>query len=489
MPQQKLQLSQAKIKINNQRFIDVDEFTLQQGDYAVIVGRNGSGKSSLANFLSQHQTVYSGEYYNSFNQIELLSLNKQQKLKETIFKDINNDCNDPDYQGKTATEIILGEDVPHSLLFTELTVKLGITYLLDRSFIQLSSGESRKVLFCRALLKQPELLVLDDPFEGLDQQSIQDWQILLDKMSPETTIVLIVNRLSDIPERANLMAILDDCVLSQANNKEQILQQPLFQQLLQAQHTANQPLPISVSPTAQLESNLNTLFDLKNVTIQYGKQTILQDLSLQIKRGENWWFKGPNGAGKSTLLAVLSGEHPQSFSNHVHIFGKQRGSGETIWQIKQHIGMVSNQLHLDYRINCSALHVVVSGYFDSIGVYQQIPETLRINAMQWLERVQMQQFANTPFCSLSWGQQRLLLIVRAMVKHPPILILDEPLQGLDGLNRQLILTFIEQLVNNSQTQLLFVSHYAQDKPNCITNIFEFIATASSYRYHLENIHN
>lgn len=109
--------------------------------------------------------------------------------------------------------------------------------------------------------------------------------------------------------------------------------------------------------------------------------------------------------------------------------GKQRGSGETIWQIKQKIGFLSNQLHLDYRVNCTALEVVVSGYFDSIGVYQKIPDSLKINALQWLERIKMAQFAEKPFRALSWGQQRLLLIARAMVKHPPILIFGRTADG------------------------------------------------------------
>ena len=164
------------------------------------------------------------------------------------------------------------------------------------------------------------------------------------------------------------------------------------------------------------------------------------------------------------------------------IFGKQRGSGETIWDIKQKIGYVSSQLHLDYRVNCSVLEVIISGFFDSIGIYQQVPEAIRLKAMQWLARLNLTHLAKTLFRSLSWGQQRLLLITRAMVKHPPILILDEPFQGLDGLNRKLVKHFIEQLVNNSETQLLFVSHQDLDAPNCITHLFEFIRKNDKYIY-------
>ncbi|WP_294088711.1 ATP-binding cassette domain-containing protein, partial [uncultured Actinobacillus sp.] len=142
------------------------------------------------------------------------------------------------------------------------------------------------------------------------------------------------------------------------------------------------------------------------------------------------------------------------------------------------IGYVSSQLHMDYRVNSSVLDVIISGFFDSIGIYQQIPTAFKLKAMEWLARVNLDHMANKPFRTLSWGQQRLLLIVRAMVKHPPILILDEPLQGLDGLHRKLVKQFIEQLVENSQTQLLFVSHQDSDAPNCITHLFEFVPSES-----------
>ena len=164
------------------------------------------------------------------------------------------------------------------------------------------------------------------------------------------------------------------------------------------------------------------------------------------------------------------------------LFGRQRGTGETIWEIKKHIGYVSSQLHMDYRVNCSVRDVIVSGFFDSIGVYQKTPDALRLKADEWLARLNLTALANKPFRSLSWGQQRLLLITRAMVKHPPILILDEPLQGLDGLNRKLVKHFIDQLVRNSHTQLLFVSHQDQDAPDCITHLFEFVPQEGGYRY-------
>lgn len=333
----------------------------------------------------------------------------------------------------------------------------------------------------QALLQKPDLLILDEPFEGLDQQSVQDWMAMLNELKKECAIVLIVNRLADIPAEATHLAMLENLEVVLEGERESIEQQSIYQQLVYAEQSVDVALPEPASPLLKLPEN-QPHFELKNVTVQYGDKVILDHLNWVVKPRENWWIKGPNGAGKSTLLSLITGDHPQAFANHVVIFGKQRGSGETIWDIKQKIGYVSSQLHLDYRVNCSVLDVIISGFFDSIGIYQQVPEAIRLKAMQWLARLNLTHLAKTPFRSLSWGQQRLLLITRAMVKHPPVLILDEPFQGLDGLNRKLVKHFIEQLVNNSETQLLFVSHQDLDAPNCITHLFEFIRENDKYIY-------
>lgn len=302
-----------------------------------------------------------------------------------------------------------------------------------------------------------------------------------ERTEKECAIVLIVNRLADIPAQATHLAMLENLEVVLEGERQSIEQQSIYQQLVYAEQSVDVALPEPASPLLKLPGN-QPHFELRNVTVQYGDKVILDHLNWVVQPHENWWIKGPNGAGKSTLLSLITGDHPQAFANHVVIFGKQRGSGETIWDIKQKIGYVSSQLHLDYRVNCSVLNVIISGFFDSIGIYQQVPEAIRLKAMLWLARLNLAHLAKTPFRSLSWGQQRLLLITRAMVKHPPVLILDEPFQGLDGLNRKLVKHFIEQLVNNSETQLLFVSHQDLDAPNCITHLFEFIRENDKYIY-------
>lgn len=482
-----IQLDQVKIKITSQQWLQIAQFKITPLSFTVIVGHNGSGKSTLSKFISQHQAPYSGKYSNDFKNISLVSLAQQQILLEQIFRDLNNDSVSPDDQGKTARQIMLENQSYPAEKLMQIANIVGITAYLDRPFKLLSTGEARKILLAKALIAEPDLLILDEPFEGLDAASQQQWLSLLHQLKQHLTIVLVINRLTDIPEWADSIALLHQCQLITQQSAAEMLNSDIFQQLCYAEEAITVPVPQAAMPAIKLPANLQTIFDLQDVVVKYGEKTILHHLNWQVKQGEYWWIKGPNGCGKSTLLSLINGDHPQAFNNKVKLFGKQRGSGETIWEIKQYIGFLSNHFHLDYRVNCSALMVIISGYFDSIGVYQHIDENIRLNALQWLKRIDMEKFANAPFRSLSWGQQRLLLIARALVKHPPILILDEPLMGLDALNRHLVLTFIDQLITNSDTQLFFVSHHQEDQPECINRIFEFIPVNDTYQYKITTI--
>jgi len=455
-----LLIQQAKFKLYQKQTLNLPHFAIEPQQYWVVVGSNGSGKSAFALALQNELPLQEGEYHNSFKRVHSFSFEKQREILEATLKNLNNDDIDPDFFGQTARETILNGST--ELTFCEqIAEKLGITYLLDRFFIKLSTGETRKVLLAQTLLQKPDLLILDEPFEGLDQQSVKDWMVMLNELKKECAIVLIVNRLADIPAEATHLAMLENLELVLEGVRQSIEQQSIYQQLVYAEQSVDVALPEPASPLLKLSEN-QPHFELKNVTVQYGDKVILDHLNWVVQPNQNWWIKGPNGAGKSTLLSLITGDHPQAFANYVVIFGKQR--------------------HLDYRVNCSVLDVIISGFFDSIGIYQQVPEAIRLKAMQWLARLNLTHLAKKPFRSLSWGQQRLLLITRAMVKHPPVLILDEPFQGLDGLNRKLVKHFIEQLVNNSETQLLFVSHQDLDAPNCITHLFEFIRENDKYIY-------
>jgi molybdate transport system ATP-binding protein len=480
-----LQILQGTFHLSETKNLTLDALTLQAGESWAFVGANGSGKSSLARVLAGELNAAKGQLTNSFVRTVRLSLEQLQKLVAEEWERNNTDLLSPgeDDTGRTTAEIIQ-ENTKDPQRCQQLATLFGITRLLDRRFKYLSTGETRKTLLCQTLMSQPDLLVLDEPFDGLDVDSRANLaQVLAGLHQQNCTLVLVLNRFDDIPDFIDNVGVLAECTLTHVGPRSEILAEALVAQLAHSEQLAGMALPEADdagSKPALVAGD--PLIVLRDGVVSYNDKPILNHLSWEVKPGEHWQIVGPNGAGKSTLLSLVTGDHPQGYSNDLTLFGRRRGSGETIWDIKQHIGYVSSSLHLDYRVSSSVRNVILSGYFDSIGIYQAVSDRQQSLAKQWLHLLGMEELGDAPFHGLSWGQQRLVLIARALVKHPALLILDEPLQGLDPINRQLVRRFVDVLIGEGETQLLFVSHHAEDAPHCITDRLTFVAEGEHYRY-------
>jgi molybdate transport system ATP-binding protein len=480
-----LQILQGTFHLSETKNLTLDALTLQAGESWAFVGANGSGKSSLARVLAGELNAAKGQLTNSFVRPVRLSLEQLQKLVAEEWERNNTDLLSPgeDDTGRTTAEIIQ-ENTKDPQRCQQLAALFGITRLLDRRFKYLSTGETRKTLLCQTLMSQPDLLVLDEPFDGLDVDSRANLaQVLAGLHQQNCTLVLVLNRFDDIPDFIDNVGVLAECTLTHVGPRSEILAEALVAQLAHSEQLAGMALPEADdagSKPALVAGD--PLIVLRDGVVSYNDKPILNHLSWEVKPGEHWQIVGPNGAGKSTLLSLVTGDHPQGYSNDLTLFGRRRGSGETIWDIKQHIGYVSSSLHLDYRVSSSVRNVILSGYFDSIGIYQAVSDRQQSLAKQWLHLLGMEKLGDAPFHGLSWGQQRLVLIARALVKHPALLILDEPLQGLDPINRQLVRRFVDVLIGEGETQLLFVSHHAEDAPHCITDRLTFVAAGEHYRY-------
>ena len=480
-----LQISQGIFRLSDTRTLNLNDLTLRAGESWAFVGANGSGKSSLARALSGELLPSRGTVSSSFTRPTRLSLEQLQKLVSDEWQQNNTDLLSPGEEdtGRTAADIIQDE-IRDPVRCRQLAAKFGIESLLDRRFKYLSTGETRKTLLCQALMLQPDLLILDEPFDGLDVDSRANLASVLGELQqPEFTLVLVLNRFDDIPDFIQHVGVLAECHLSHTGARATILAEALVAQLAHSETLDGMTLPEADDADAipQLAADA-PLIVLRDGVVSYNDRAILHHLDWQVDRRQHWQIVGPNGAGKSTLLSLITGDHPQGYSNDLTLFGRRRGSGETIWDIKQHIGYVSSSLHLEYRVSSSVRNVIISGYFDSIGIYQAVSDRQQALAKRWLDLLGMASQADTPFHSLSWGQQRLVLIARALVKHPALLILDEPLQGLDPINRLLVRRFIDVLIGEGRTQLLFVSHHAEDAPHCITHRLSFVADGDGYRY-------
>lgn len=208
---------------------------------------------------------------------------------------------------------------------------------------------------------------------------------------------------------------------------------------------------------------------MAKVSVAYNERQVLKELDWCVNRGENWLVSGSNGAGKSTLLRLISADHLQAYANDIFLFGRKRGTGESIWEVKQRIGLVSSEFQVRYRRPLKGFDVILSGFFDSVGLFRLADRTQRRRARDWIARLQLEEFADAPFDRISSGQQRMVLIARAVVKDPELLILDEPCQGLDTANRARVLTMVDHIGTETQTNLIFTTHHADERPICMTH--------------------
>nr|WP_113864605.1 molybdate ABC transporter ATP-binding protein ModF [Brenneria salicis]NMN92176.1 molybdate transport system ATP-binding protein [Brenneria salicis ATCC 15712 = DSM 30166]RBP67510.1 molybdate transport system ATP-binding protein [Brenneria salicis ATCC 15712 = DSM 30166]RLM32503.1 molybdate ABC transporter ATP-binding protein ModF [Brenneria salicis ATCC 15712 = DSM 30166] len=486
-----LKISQGLFRLNDTCILRLNDLTLEQDQCWAFVGANGSGKSSLARALSGERPLLSGKRLCDFQRIIRLSFEQLQKLVCEEWQRNNTDMlsADEDDTGRTTADIIQ-DNVRDQNRCRRLAEQFGIAPLLDRRFKYLSTGETRKTMLCQALMPQPDLLILDEPFDGLDVASRQQLAEQLAQLASHgCTLVLILNRFDDIPPFINHVGIVADCTLTRVGEREHVLAETLIAQLAYSEKLSASTIPEPDDPLKhpRLPADLPRI-TLRNGIVSYNDRPILHGLNWQVLPGQHWQIVGPNGAGKSTLLSLITGDHPQGYSNDLTLFGRRRGSGETIWDIKRHIGYVSGSLHLDYRVSVSIRNVILSGFFDSIGIYQTVSDRQRQLTDQWLALLGLDgAIAGSRFQSLSWGQQRLVLVARALVKHPALLILDEPLQGLDPLNRQLVRRWLDILISEGDTQLLFVSHHAEDAPQYITHRLTFVADGGRYRYQIQDV--
>ena len=223
------------------------------------------------------------------------------------------------------------------------------------------------------------------------------------------------------------------------------------------------------TPTADI------LVEMHNVNVGWGDHAVLRNLNWTLRRGEHWLLRGPNGSGKTTFLELITGDNMQVFSNDIKIFGNRRGSGESIWDIKKRLGIVSYRMHVEYRMlgGTSLLSVIISGLRDSIGLYGGAPTDMEIaTAKKWLALGGFVGRESESFGSLSYGEQRAVLILRSAVKTPEILILDEPCHGLDEQYREKILQLMELIGNSGTTTMLHVTHDPSEVLECEKHILE-----------------
>jgi len=329
-------------------------------------------------------------------------------------------------------------------------VKVSTT--ANRHLRSLSSGEQKKTLLAYLLLKKPSYIIADDPFDNLDMESQNSLLVSFQTIACHTPIIQLINRYADCLPFINKAVYLDDA------NKVVLISDIsgfIKNKNVEKYHQSAQNIPTSDN---QYNLNINPLIHFKNITVKYEERTIVRNIDWEINAGEFWHLIGPNGSGKTTLLSLITGDNPKGYGQDLILFGKRKGTGETVWSIKKNIGYFTSAITDLFSRHTNVEQMIVSGFFDSIGLYTK-PSARQLKlASQWLVLIDMLHLKKKLFHLFSLGQQRMILIARAMVKHPPLLILDEPTVGLDDDNALLVISLINKMANESKTAILYVSH-------------------------------
>ncbi|PBJ07329.1 ATP-binding cassette domain-containing protein [Flavobacterium sp. ACN6] len=339
-----------------------------------------------------------------------------------------------------------------------------------------SSGERKKEFLRYCINQKPDFIIFDNPFDHLDQPSRVILADSLKDLTSEIAIIQLLNRTVDVLEFVPNKALIKD-------NTFELHPFVKIENHFKTLNTA--AIPKALEPHDFHESELIKLDD---VSVSYEERKILNNISWTVKQGEFWQLIGPNGSGKSTILSLITGDNPKGFGQNLFLFGRKKGTGESVWEIKKKIGIFATSMTDLFQKSHTLEQMILSGFFDQIGLYTEPTTHQKQIVTQWLEVIEMSHLRKKRFIDLSIGQQRVALIVRAVLKHPPLLILDEPVEGLDDENVDLVIQLINTIKQETNVSIIYVSHRIESGL-APTSVFELVpaetGSIGKIKYHSE----
>ncbi|MBO7552889.1 MAG: ATP-binding cassette domain-containing protein [Bacteroidaceae bacterium] len=481
-----IQIKKGVARIPEVRLAEPVDLELLDGEHVAIMGPNASGKSLLVDMLTGKIALQpTGSITYDFRPSPMPEVYKN--IKYITFRDTYGSTetnyyyqmrwNTTDHEEVPVVRELLG-DYEESPLQRQLFDLFHIEPVLDKPIITLSSGEMRKFQLTKILLTHPRIVIMDNPFIGLDAETRVQLNDLLTQLShmEGLQIILVLSMLDFVPDFITHVLPMEDKKLLPKITREEYLLQFAKEDIIhrEKEETAynqiqHQIVGLPYQDECAVAMPNAEIVRLNKVSIRYEERTILKELDWTVRRGEKWALSGANGSGKSTLLSLVCADNPQSYACDISLFGRKRGTGESIWDIKKHIGYVSPEMHRSYLKNLPAVEIVASGLHDTIGLYvKPRPEQFAI-CQWWMEIFGVGHLTDRPFLRLSSGEQRLVLLARAFVKDPELLILDEPLHGLDTYNRRRVKRVIEAFCRRKDKTMIMVTHYAEELPSTITH--------------------
>jgi molybdate transport system ATP-binding protein len=489
-----LSLHHATFRLGDTLVFENTSLVMRRHEQWAIVGGNASGKSLFADALCGRLPLISGRLQYHFRPAP--GGTHQDAIARVAFRDRKQGLGDTVVQGRwnsmeseatllvrdflsfervmdiNAFEVTSGRELARQQFQRRLrrAVRLlDLERFTDSHVVSLSNGESQRLQLARALCHPVRLLILDEPFTGLDTAFRAHFKRILQNLASDSLKVLLITaRRDDLPNSVTHVATVDQCRIVDIR--------PFSSTSLASPKTGELRSSSSKCPSKRLSSRRSPnsvpptppLIELRNVTVRYGTKTILDGLDWRVEPGESWALFGPNGSGKTTLLSLIAGDHPQAYANYVSVFGQTRGEGESVWELKKRIGSVSPELQLHFDESLTCFEAVASGFDDSIGLFRILSSREVKSTGRWLKKFGLHKQARLPLALLSAGSQRLVLLARALVKEPALLILDEPCQGLDAAHTRKFVRTVEQLIRSKAATVIYVTHREEEIPASIT---------------------
>lgn len=460
-------ISNFNLKYRHQTVLEDLQWDIFPGEHWLLCGPSGSGKTSLAKAIAG-LVRGSGSIELNFDPGSARPAKVQYVANWYQFKDLEGQSNFYYQQRYNSQAVettatvradleIYGQE--YHLDFSEaerIASALDYTALFSSSLIQLSSGEHKKLQLVKALWLRPQLLILDQPYNGLDKLSRKNLNVLLEKISAEGTQLILIGNDTEIPSSITRFAEIRESRLQEIAWDER--------SSTAIEHSGKAvPSFLSKAPVSHASDHIIKMID---VNIRYSGKEVLKNINWEVKPGEKWLLQGPNGSGKSTLLSLICGDHPQAYSNNYYLFGNKRGSGESIWEIKEKIGLISPELHWYFDPSATVWQSIASGFYDSSGLYCDPGATKKAQVDEMIHYFGLDPSKNTLMTELPLGKQRLAMLARTIIKNPELLILDEPCQGLDQQQTRHFNRLVDELSRNGTT-LIYVGHFESQLPGCI----------------------
>ena len=450
--------------------------TLYEGEHAVIRGGNGAGKSTLLRLLRGEQWPDQIDHRRAGQVLwhgpegadpspltgrKVTSLVSAMQQERVVHQEWRVD-GERLVLGGFSDAIYIAQQPTSEMCETayQLVRLLGGVHLLKKPVTAMSQGQLRLMLVARSLVREPEVLLLDEVTDGLDARARNTLLDALERASELSTLVMTTHRPETLPSWIGRQIVLE-------NGKA--VDGPMLETAVEPE---KEPAPVASAPELKGIRGCSARIAIKDASVFIDRVPVLYDINWTINPGENWAVLGGNGAGKSTLLRLLAGDEIVAYGGEiVRELPRQGGVVDRLEVLRKGVRLVSDRQQATYTYDITGEELVFSGIDNSVGVYREPSEKELAQVTDILASLHLEFLAKRTIRSCSTGEFRRLLLARALAGEPDLLLLDEPFSGLDAPSRNEFFALLNQLARQG-VQMILVTHHKADIFPAITHMLQ-----------------